>query len=579
MTDQPEPNPPRSRLPALLAAVGVGAILIATGMALQHGRADRGATAVQATTTVPEPDTPIPTPSPEPPTGTPEAVAAAATNPSGSTPGETLAPTDAPQEPTAAETLDEASLPTPVPTRAIPLNTGSYAGPSEPSGTAVPPPVALLPVPDGVTNILLMGNDKRADDPGLRTDTIMIVSINTQEGTVNILSLPRDLLVYVPGWKMSRINTVYAHGETNGWPGGGFGLMQETLLYNFGIYIGHYAMIDLSGFKDVVDILGGIEVPVDCAMQGYVLSEPRMRAEDFATYEEWENYTGDDSNWEVYTLPVGVHELDGYMALWYARWRKGLDDFDRAYRQHQVLRAIVERARENGFLNVTRIPQLWREYNDLVQTSMGLRNLIDLAPVAADLEGIEIHSYVVTRNVLISWDDPETPNVDYYQLPDTEAMQSLLNLAMQPPAQNYVISNTVTVEVRNGTTGERLDEVAASRLIWHGIDATPTGAAAEQNHAETVIYDYTGREKTSQLQLMQAELRVPDANVIVDPNPNRVFDYVVVLGQNYRTCTRRPDQAPVSEIDLTPTAEDGAETPESTATPDPAEGEGGEGGS
>jgi LCP family protein required for cell wall assembly len=567
VTEQPTPNPTRNRLPVLLAAIGLGTVLIATGVAIRHGGADGRAVAEQATTAAPEPDAPIPTPSAEPSGDTPDPVDTATPTPDGEA---TQPPTATLPAPTAEETLDEASLPTPVPTRAIPLNTGSYAGPSEPSGTAVPSPAALLPVPDGVTNILLMGNDKRADDPGLRTDTIMIVSINTKEGTVNMLSLPRDLLVYVPGWKMSRINTVYAHGESTGWPGGGFGLMQEMLLYNFGIYVGHYAMIDLSGFQDVVDVLGGIEVPVDCAMQGYVLREPRMRAEDFATYEEWADYTGDESNWEIYTLPVGVHELDGYMALWYARWRKGLDDFDRAYRQQQVLRAIVDRARESGFLNVARIPQLWREYNDLVQTSMGMRNLIDLAPVAADLEGVEIHSYVVTRSVLISWDDPETPNVDYYQLPDTEAMQAL--------AQNYVINNTVTVEVRNGTSAERLDEVAASTLIWHGIDATPTGYADGQTYDQTVIYDYTGREKTSQLQLMQAELRVSDANVIVEPNPSRAFDYVVVLGQNYRTCTRRPDQAPVSGVELTPTADE--ITAEPAATPAPAEGDGGsEGGS
>lgn len=475
-------------------------------------------------------------------------------------PGQTTAPTEMAatsatpsSQPTATETPLPTETPTPtadpdlgatpVPTRAVPLNTGGYAGPSIPPATEIPTPVPQIPIPAGVTNILLMGNDKRPDDSGLRTDTMIVVSVNMQEGTVNMLSLPRDLYVYVPGWTMSKINTVFAHGEAVGWPGGGFGLMQETLLYNFGVYVGHYAMVDLSGFQDIVDAVGGIEVPVDCAMQGYVLKEPRMRQEDFASYDEWVNYTDPDSgNWQLYTLPVGVHELDGYLSLWYARWRHGLDDFDRAYRQQQVLRAIVRKARDDGFTNITRIPQLWREYNDLVQTSMGLGDMLELAPLVADMEDIQITSYVITRNLLISYDDPTTEGHDYHQLPNPETMPQFLNYAMQPPAKNYVVGNAPTVVVRNGTSVERLDEVAAERLLYLGLNATAGGPAGE-SAGETVIIDHTGREKTSQLRLLETELRVLDARVIEEPDPAREYDYEIILGSNYASCTRRPEQA------------------------------------
>lgn len=565
MSETP-PKPARQRLPLLIAALTVGVLLIAGGIVIGAGQAS------QAGTGDITPERIKPTASPLAPSLTPEA-----DNPPAGVPAPTATPEEAataasPVVATPEATLDVEDLPTAVPTRAVAFNTGSYPGPSEPSVTEVPPPAAQIPIPDGVMNVLLLGNDKRPEDAGLRTDTIILVSINTKEGTVNMISLPRDLLVYVPGWKMSRINTIYAHGESVGWPGGGFGLFQETLLYNFGIYVGHYAMVDLSGFQDIVDVLGGVEVTVDCAMQGYVLKEPRLRQEDFATYEEYVDYTDPESgNWELYTLPVGVHELDGYMALWYARWRHGLDDFDRSYRQQQVLRAIIEQARENGFLNLTRIPQLWREYNDLVQTSMGLRNMIDLAPIAADLDDVEIRSYMVTRAVTIPWDDPATETIDYYQLPNPDAIQSLFAVAMQPPAQNYVINNTVTVEVRNGSSTERLDEVAADRLGWLGIAASPTGSE-DGDYPRTVIYDFTGREKTSQLERMQAELRVLEANVHVEPDPNRTFDYLVILGDDYRSCTRRQEQA--AQPTLVPPGtiiEESAPTEAPAATEPPAE--------
>ncbi len=570
-TSQPAAN---HRLPALLIAVGLGVILIATGVAVGTGQQR----AARVADSPPEPvgslSEPAVAPSLPPtdmpaPTGTPAAEAI-----------DTPAPADTPTP--ESPFGEDGELLTPVPTRAAQLNTGNYPGPSEPTVTEVPPPAQLVPMPPGVTNILLLGSDKRPDDSGYRTDTIVIVSINKQEGTVNMLSLPRDLLVYVPGWRMNKINTVYARGEQIGWSGGGFGLMQETLLYNFGIYVGHYAMVDLSGFQGIVDALGGVEIPVDCAMQGYVLKQPRLREQDFTSYDAWVAYTDPNSgNWELYTLPVGVHELDGYTALWYARWRMGLDDFDRAFRQQQVLRAMFNRARQGGFLNIMRVPQLWREYNDLVETSMGLSNMLELAPVAAAMDGISVRSYVTTRAVLIAWNDPSTEQIDYYQLPNPETFPGFVSLAMQPPARNYVINNTVSVEVRNGTRVARLDEVAADRLIWNGIAATATGVTPDgESPSRTVIYDFTGREKTSQLAFMQRELRVLEADIIVQPDPNRTFDYLVILGENYTSCNRRPEQAPqptlgppqptVDPALVTPTVPQPTPPPDE-ATPEPPE--------
>ena len=561
MSESPS-QPSSRRLPVLLAAAGIGLILVVGGLLLRIGReGDAAATIDHTQETAPDGEmavaladtsTPTRTATVAPPSDTPEAA----------DPTATVAPTDLPA-PTETP-IDPLSLATPVPTRAARLNTGSYPGPSAPSSTEVPPPVPQIPVPPGVTNILLLGNDRRPDDSGLLTDTIIVVSINAPEGTVNMLSLPRDLYVYVPGWKMSKINTAWAHGESTGYPGGGFGLMQDLLLYNFGIYVGHYAMVDLSGFQSIVDVLGGIEVPVDCAMQGYVLKEPRKRPQDFSSFAEWEAYTAPDSgNWEMYTLPVGVHELDGYMSLWYARWRHGLDDFDRSYRQQQVLRAILRQARADGLLNLTRIPELWRQYNDLVQTSMGLGDMLQLAPIAAELQDVQITNYVVTRNLLISYDDPETPNHDYHQLPNPETMPQFLAYAMSPPAKNYVVNNSPTVVVRNGTPVDRLDEVAAERLLYLGYNAVAGGDADTTDYPETVIIDHTGREKGSPLTRLASEMRVMNARILDEPDPAREHDYEVILGSNYASCTRRPEQAPQPTLAPPATA-----TPPGAATPE-----------
>src|SRR5687767_14284912 len=242
--------------------------------------------------------------------------------------------------------------PTPVPARGVVVVVPTLPA----DGTLpddIPPQMPAIGVPNGVENILLLGSDFRSDVfEGGNTDTLIVVSINKVEGTVNMLSLPRDMYVWVPNWGMAKINTVYPHGESTGFEGGGAGLLKATLLYNFGITVHHYAMVDMGNFREIVDIIGGIDVPVDCNYRGFRLIQPAKSPDDFEFYPDYVAYTDPESgNYEVYTLRPGVHHFDGYMALWYARFRKGGADFGnatrlgRVERQQQVLRQILRTVR------------------------------------------------------------------------------------------------------------------------------------------------------------------------------------------------------------------------------------------
>lgn len=517
------------RLPYFIASLGVGVLLIAGGFSLRsrQSRAVEVALAATQTASVTETPTEEPTRTVMPTaTDTPTATATMTVRAASTTVEETEIPSTLTPSPT--------STPTPVPAKTVAIDTSGYPTPSTPPATAIPTPVDPVEVPDGVVNILLLGSDERANGGGYRTDTIIVVSINKKEGTVNMLSIPRDLYVYIPGWTMNRVNTALSRGSAVGWEGGGVGLLKETLLYNFGIVIHHYARVDFGGFKDIVDVMGGVDVPVDCAIQGYVLEEPRLEPEDFETYDEYVDYTADEDNWQLYTLDVGVHHLDGYMALWYARSRKGTTDFDRARRQQQVLRSILAQSQSLGL--ITRVPELWYQYGDLVETDMGLGNILQLAPIAADLDTSKLRSYILTPDLLTAWMDPQN-NASVF-LPNPGSVEYIVALAMQPPVENYVVANTATVEIRNGTSLDRLDEVAADRLGWEGLLTIPTGVAPEgTGYDKTVIYDFTGRQKTNQLRTLQRILHVADTEVIVQPDPNRVVDYIVILGENYRSCT------------------------------------------
>ncbi len=194
---------------------------------------------------------------------------------------------------------------------------------------AIPEPMPTLDN-NGYTieNFLLLGSDTSNPQNAGRTDVMVIVSVNQSAGTVSMLSIPRDLYVYIPGHRVYRINSAYGYGQQDGV--GGYELLAQTITYNLGIHIDHYARVDFSDFKTIVDALGGIDISVDCGIQDWRLKSPDLDP-------------GKADNWAMFTLPIGVHHLDGDLALWYARSRRTSSDFDRGRRHQALLRALWQR--------------------------------------------------------------------------------------------------------------------------------------------------------------------------------------------------------------------------------------------
>jgi polyisoprenyl-teichoic acid--peptidoglycan teichoic acid transferase len=258
-------------------------------------------------------------------------------------------------------------------------SSGTPAAPLGPTLTpSVPPPPAQTAVamepPPRQTNILVLGSDQRPNTPGIRTDTIILVTLNAEQGKVNLTSFPRDLYVHIPGWGMQRINTAYQLG--------GADLLASTMQYNFGVPVDHSVMINLSSFREVIDSLGGVDVRV---------------GQEFS-----------DKNYhkEYVTLQPGIHHMDGITAEWYVRSRKTTSDFDRGRRQQEVLQAIFEKLVS---LNaVRRAPEFFELYNKNVSTDLGLGDLLPFLPLAAQVSDTSrIHHYYIGPNQVYDYLTPE----------------------------------------------------------------------------------------------------------------------------------------------------------------------------
>jgi LCP family protein required for cell wall assembly len=467
-------------------------------------------------------------------TNTPRPVSPAdVTFPPPNTPALTLAAPEPPPAADAAATPATAPDTQAVPPTPRPLPTLIRFGDSPPEGataaTAIPTAVEWVDRRgQNLINILLLGNDGELSDDGfLRTDTMIIVSINRDTGTVAMLSLPRDLYVYITDWTMQRLNLAYIHGETAGFTDGGFGQIRSTILYNFGINVHYYAMVDLTGMRAIIDRIGGIELAVDCAIQDLPLIGADVPAA--AGAPDVDGFR---------TLPVGYYQMTGGEALWYARSRHNSIEFDRGRRQQQVLRAIWRKARDTGLL--ANVLPLWNELQPYLQTNLTIEDLISLVPIALNLDPSRIESFYMLRLYHTTpWTTPAGENV---QLPVYDTIRVMLEDFYTPPTTNQARVEGARIRVLNATANADWDRVAAERLAYSGFVATAAGSAPTADSADTILIDYTGAEKGSSLQSIADILNVRPENIQVRPDPNRTVDFEVILGANYNSCTEQAVQ-------------------------------------
>lgn len=371
-------------------------------------------------------------------------------------------------------------------------------------------------------NLLFMGVDLRCDEEGpTHSDTLMVVSLDPVSRSAGILSLPRDLWVPIPGYGSNRINQAYFNGQAYDLPGGGAQLAADTVEGFLGIPIDYYLTVDFQAFVEVVDLLGGIMINAPEA-----INDP--------------TYPDACYGYDPFNLPAGQYRMDGQTALKYARTRATLGgDVDRAARQQEVVLALRNQATQLDNLPqlIVSAPQLWRSFQDNVNTNLSLEQMLQLGQLARELPPENIRNVVIDYNYV---EPSTTPDGQQVLIPIMSSIRQLRDDLFAPPAvptpqieanPERIEDEGARVAIYNGTATFGLASTTQDLLRQEGVNVTEIGNADSSTYSATQIIDYGSHPGT--VRFLVQRMGIPPLNASTGVNPAGDYDVLVILGQDW----------------------------------------------
>lgn len=265
--------------------------------------------------------------------------------------------------------------------------------------------------------VLILGMDRRPDERDsltVRTDVVILASIDPAAGAVGLLHIPRDLHFAPPGMDdLIRVNTLMQEGESQQ-DGYGPYYVMDTLQYNLGMYIDRYILVDFQAFITLVDAIGGVEITTD-----YTINDTA--------------YPDMEYGYDTFYLPAGTHTLDGEEALKYARTRHADNDFLRGQRQIEVLQAVHEKVTADSTTTalLRQAPQLLADLRGNLYTDLTLDEIVMLALLVEEMPAEAIETGIIDTEYNFVYTVDSGRNV---YVPDREKM---IDLLMRVFGENY----------------------------------------------------------------------------------------------------------------------------------------------
>lgn len=212
---------------------------------------------------------------------------------------------------------------------------------------------------DGVTNILLLGTDGRENELAYRSDAMMILTIDANHSDIKLTSLARDTYVDIPDHGKGKLNAAYFWGKED--------LLFETIEKNFNIGIDKFVQVDFDDLMNIIFVIGGVDVEIE-KREIKSLNDGIPGAYDACTYA--------DKGEMQLIKGAGLHTLNGYQAIAYARMRYLDNGIYRDQRQRKIISGMFNGVKD---LSMAEYPKLINSLLPYVSTNLSVGEMLDLA--------------------------------------------------------------------------------------------------------------------------------------------------------------------------------------------------------
>ena len=374
---------------------------------------------------------------------------------------------------------------------------------------------------DGRVNILLMGVGDSGHDGEKLSDTLIVASYDPKTHDVAMLGIPRDLYVKIGNQGYSKINNANAFGE-QAKEGGGPDLTKQTVSAVLGIPIHYFIRADFTALKQLVDVVGGVDVNV----------KEDLLDPEYPCTRDVNGYCG-------FSLQAGPQHLNGSAALKYVRCRKGNcgDDFGRAKRQQDVLVAIREKAEKQNILkNPLKIKELLGVVGNNIRTDLQLGEISQLANIAKDIDQTKIVTHVLdntTNNLVVTSDIAgASVVVPSAGVGKYSAIQAYVRSIF---VDGYIKQEAATIQIANGTTNTTKAKLASDLLKSYNYNVISVVPAATSNIKKTQIIDFSGGKKPYTVQYLEKRLGITATQAGIDVNTPPPADIQIIIGADYQT--------------------------------------------
>lgn len=361
-------------------------------------------------------------------------------------------------------------------------------------------------------NILLLGIGGDGHDGPYLSDTNMILSVNPKTNEVAMISIPRDLGVKIDGNFLRKINYADAYGE-NQHAGYGGEYARQVFEKTFGINIPYYVRVDFSAFKELIDIVGGINISVDKTFVDY-------------------SYPGPNDSYQTVSFQAGEQHMDGETALKFSRSRHGNNgegsDFARSRRQQKVITALKEKVLSSAtYTNPLKIKDIYDSVSSHLATNLNFGQIMYLASIAKGVDMGKIKNLVIDDSVN-GYLYPRTVDGNWLLLPKTgnfEEINNAIKNVFDPTYQFKSVTSTpaqaevmpkAEIEIQNGTWEVGLAGKTQKKLINNGFDISAIGNSAKRPVSSTMIYLINAKADSTIANALKKQLQFPIASSIPD---------------------------------------------------------------